>query len=74
MYFVERGEDGAWGEYVNLGAPINSEDHDYTPIITDDGCYFFFTRNGDVYWVGASSILTDVSSSVDGYCKSGGAD
>lgn len=74
MYFVERGKDGAWGEYVNLGAPINSEDHDYTPIITGDGCYFFFTRNGDIYWVGAGPVLAHMSSGAGEYCDSEHAD
>lgn len=71
MYIVEQGQDGAWGEFINLGAPINSENHDYTPIITDDGCYFFFTRNGDVYWVAAASILNHMSGGAEELCNGG---
>ncbi|MEO1243423.1 MAG: hypothetical protein AAFX54_16050 [Pseudomonadota bacterium] len=69
MYYIARSEGGDWGEPVNLGAPVNSADHDYTPIVTADRCFFFFTRNGDIYWVSAQLVLKHLGESVDDACK-----
>lgn len=63
LYISHRRPDGTWQEPRNLGPLINSSDHDYTPVISPDGKYFFFTRQGDVYWV--SSELVFASSSPD---------
>lgn len=70
LYVSFRNADGSWGEPVNLGPDVNSEDLDYCPMVTPDGKYLFFSRRksdppgsgwpnvaeGDVYWVDASVI------------------
>jgi hypothetical protein len=63
LYVSFRQEDGRWGEPVNLGPDINSEQVDYCPMVTPDGRYLFFSRRwgatweettaGDVFWVDA---------------------
>ena len=63
LYLSKRQKDGGWSELVNLGAPVNSEYHDYTPVMSADGRLFFFTRGGDVYWVDAAHIWDQLKAS-----------
>ena len=51
LYISWKGEDGKWGKASNMGAPINSENHELCPFVTADGKYLFYTSNGDIYWV-----------------------
>ena len=55
-----RGADGSWSEPRNLGAPINTIGPDYTPMLTPDGKYLFYTSGptgpDDLYWVDARVI------------------
>ena len=44
-------EDGSFGELVNLGEPINTEEDDYGFVISADGNDGYFIRNGDIYSV-----------------------
>jgi hypothetical protein len=58
--------DGRWGELVNLGDTINSDQTDYCPMVTPDGKYLFYSRRwgatwaettaGDVFWVDAGVL------------------
>jgi len=60
LYLSVHREDGSWAPPVNLGAPINSSASEYTPNVSPDGRYLFFTsgREGtdDLYWVDAAVI------------------
>jgi hypothetical protein len=60
LFISVRGPDGSWAPPENLGEPINSIAPEYTPMLSPDGRYLFFTsgRNGpdDIYWVDASVI------------------
>lgn len=61
LYVSFRQEDGRWGPAFNLGPGINTEQHEFCPMVTPDGKYLFFSRRwgatweettaGDVYWV-----------------------
>ncbi len=61
LYVSFRQADGSWGEGVNLGKCINTDQMDFCPMVTPDGKYLFFSRRwgaswdattaGDVYWV-----------------------
>ena len=63
LYLSFRQADGSWGEPINLGEGINSDLHEYCPMVTPDGRYLFFSRRvgasmdqltaGEVYWVDA---------------------
>jgi ankyrin repeat protein len=57
LYISFRGLDGSWSEPRNLGAPVNSIGPDYTPMLTPDGKYLFYTSGptgpDDIYWVEA---------------------
>jgi len=56
LYFSSRCKGETWSEPVNLAQPINSPGHDYAPVFSPDGLYFFFTRDGDIYWVSSTAI------------------
>lgn len=56
LYISFKEDDGTWSEAVNMGAAINSEHHEFCPFVTKDGKYFFYTSNGDIYWVSAEII------------------
>jgi hypothetical protein len=63
LYVSFRRADGRWGELVHLGDTINTEHHEWCPMVTPDGKYLFFSRwfgdtwekatDGEVYWVDA---------------------
>ncbi|GAA0717582.1 hypothetical protein [Dokdonella soli] len=46
--YLSRNKNGAWTPPKNLGPKINSDGHEYSPKISPDGRYFFWTsaRNG----------------------------
>ncbi|MEW6335787.1 MAG: ankyrin repeat domain-containing protein [Acidobacteriota bacterium] len=60
LYVSFRAADGSWSEPRNLGAPINTAGPDYTPVVTRDGKYLFYTSGptgpDDIYWVDAKVI------------------
>ena len=57
LYVSFRGADGSWSEPRNLGAPVNTIGPDYTPVVTRDSRYLFYTSGptgpDDIYWVDA---------------------
>ncbi|QGX40211.1 hypothetical protein E2H98_11220 [Permianibacter aggregans] len=56
LYVSVRSTDGHWQPATHLGADINSKGHEITPYLTPDGKALIFSRDGDLYWVSASSI------------------
>ena len=56
LYICFRTDRNIWSEPINMGDSINSEGYDYSPIVTHDGKYFFFTKYNDIYWVDAKII------------------
>jgi creatinine amidohydrolase len=60
LYVSFREASGAWGEPKNMGPGVNSPASDYTPMLSPDGKYLFFTsgRAGqdDIFWVDAGVI------------------
>lgn len=51
LYISFRSESGEWQEAQNMGAIINSENHELCPYVTPDGRYFMYTSNKELYWV-----------------------
>jgi peptidoglycan/xylan/chitin deacetylase (PgdA/CDA1 family) len=48
---------GAWTTPRNLGAKINSPTYEYTPLVSPDGRYLFFSRGwGDIYQMDVSAL------------------
>jgi ankyrin repeat protein len=60
LYVSFHSQDGSWATPENMGEPINSVGPEYTPMMSPDGKYLFFTsgRGGpdDIYWVAATVI------------------
>lgn len=50
-----------WTVAKNLGDKVNTADHEFTPIVTPDGQYLFFTRiengRGNIYQISMEEIL-----------------
>jgi len=56
LYVSFRTADDTWINAKNMGGVINTKEHELFPIVTPDGRYLFFVRNGDIYWVDAKII------------------
>lgn len=60
MYISFKDSNGDWIKAVNMGNDINTAGDDWTPFVTLDGEYLFFSSNvsgnRDVYWVDAKVI------------------
>lgn len=56
LYISFRGDDGAWSEAANLGPPFSTSGHELCPFVTNDGRFFFYTSNEDIYWVDATVL------------------
>ena len=64
IYISFRGQDGSWGEAINLGDKINTGGWDAAASVTPDGKFILFHRdvdpegesNVDIYWVDAKII------------------
>lgn len=51
LYISFRKEDGSWSDPDHLGDKINTQGWEGCPFVSRDGKHFFFTREGDIYWV-----------------------
>ena len=64
LYISYRGAEGTWTKAKNLGEIINTPAEEYSPTISPDGKYLFFTRtvlaepgsgisvkSMDIYWI-----------------------
>jgi Tol biopolymer transport system component len=57
LYISWRNKDGTWNKAKNLGKTFNTSGYDFCPIVSPDSKYFFFTRRGDIYWVGLDLLM-----------------
>jgi len=50
-----------WTVAKSLGNKVNTSDHEFTPIVSPDGKYLFFTRvengRGNIYQIALSALL-----------------
>jgi len=46
FYISFRHDDGYWSEPANLGEAVSASDNVISPMLSPDGRYFFFSRNG----------------------------
>ena len=56
-------EDNSWTQKVNIEKALNWDIVGGCPYVSPDGKYFFFTSNGDIYWV-SSEIIDKVRTEV----------
>lgn len=50
IYITFNRSDGSWSAPKNLGSTVNTASEDEVPNISPDGKYWFFMKNGDIYW------------------------
>ena len=62
LYISFKNTDGTWTKSINMGATINSENHELCPFVSKDGKYLFYTSNQDIYWV-SSKIIDELRKS-----------
>ncbi|GAB3770356.1 hypothetical protein GCM10028818_07960 [Spirosoma horti] len=56
LYISFKSKAGEWQQAQNMGSVINTSGYEFCPFVTGDGKYFFFSKDGDIYWVAASVI------------------
>jgi len=58
--YVSHKIDGNWTVAKSLGEKVNSADHEFTPIVSPDGQYLFFTRieqgKGNIYQISLDAL------------------
>ena len=45
LYISYKDENDSWTESINMGEQINSSRHEFSPVLSPDGKYLFFTSN-----------------------------
>lgn len=59
--YISRKVDGQWTVAKTLGSKVNTPEHEFTPIVSPDGTYLFFTRiengRGNLYQIALSALL-----------------
>jgi len=59
--YISTLENGQWSVAKHLGDKVNTPDHEFTPIVSPDGQYLFFTRIengvGNIYQIALSALL-----------------
>jgi hypothetical protein len=56
LYICFRRGARGWTDPINMGTSVNTEEYDAIPYLTPDGKYFFFFRDGNIYWVDSRII------------------
>jgi len=51
LYISFKSRNDTWQKAINLGSDINTEKHEGYPLVSPDGNFLFFVREGDIYWV-----------------------
>ncbi|MEM9921876.1 MAG: hypothetical protein AAF990_27475 [Bacteroidota bacterium] len=57
LYVSFKKDDGSWTKSINMGDKINTKNHELCPFVSQDGQYFFYTSNQDIYWVSAKILM-----------------
>jgi len=55
LFISFKKDDGTWTKAINMGEEIN-KGREMCASVSPDGKYFFFSRDGDIYWVDAKII------------------
>jgi Tol biopolymer transport system component len=58
--YISFNRNGKWTRPVTLGAKLNTSEYEYTPLVSPDGKYLFFSRGwGEIYQVEMSALNLD---------------
>lgn len=64
LYYVTKGQDGEWGEPINLGTTINTEYDEDSPLLKEGGEKLYFASKGHQN-MGGYDIFVSVKETVD---------
>ena len=56
IYVSFRLHDRTWSRAINLGRGVNTAAKEFTPSVSRDGRYLFYSSDEDIYWVDAGVI------------------
>ncbi|NNU16919.1 hypothetical protein HK107_11375 [Parvularcula sp. ZS-1/3] len=56
LYVTRRGDDGVWGEPVNLGEKVNTSGPDYAPSLSVDGRTLLFARGPSIFAIDVAAV------------------
>jgi Tol biopolymer transport system component len=56
LYVAFRDKKNAWQIVLNLGEYINNDKPNFSPVLSPDGKYLFYTNDEDIYWVSTQII------------------
>lgn len=56
LYLSTRREDGSFTSAQTFDERISTEGHEICPYVSPDGRWFFFSRDGDVYWMSTKNL------------------
>ncbi len=51
LYISFKNKNGEWQNAKNMGAIVNTKNHELCPFVTKDGKYLLYTSNQDIYWI-----------------------
>ncbi len=56
LYISYKNSNDEWAPAKIMDAGISTGGYEFCPFVTSDGKYFFFSRDGDIYWVSAEVL------------------
>ena len=56
LYISYKDQNGEWLPAKTISAGISTDAYEFCPFVTNDGKYFFFSRDGEIYWVAAEIL------------------
>jgi len=56
LYIAFKNDEGEWSSAKKLSDEINTSQYEFAPNVSPDGKYLFFTREGQIFWVGVEVI------------------
>ncbi len=59
LYISFKTPEGDWTKSKNMGNVINTTGHELCPYVSYDKKYFFYTSNGNIYWV-STKVFEDL--------------
>jgi Tol biopolymer transport system component len=56
LYISYKDSNNEWAPAKIIDAGISTSGYEFCPFVTNDGKYFFFSRDGEIYWVSAEIL------------------
>lgn len=73
IYISRKQSNNEWGSGTNLGSRYNTNALDYSPFVSPDGKYLFFTSEKENGGIGSASNIFNLESIADDFIEPGGS-